>query len=85
MTLTVALLAVVVVVLLAFLARLVAVVDEVELTVRTLTTAVRAAARGTKEATSTAEALGRNAGATTAVFDRLQELKNADPRQGAAT
>jgi len=75
MTVAVALVAVVVVVLLAFLARLVAVLDEVDLTVRTLTTALRAAARGTGEVATTAEALGRHAGAADAAFGRLEELK----------
>jgi uncharacterized protein YoxC len=67
--------AVVVVVLLAFLARLVAVLDEIDLTVRTLTTAVRAAARGAEEITPAAEALGQNATAADAALARLEELK----------
>jgi hypothetical protein len=67
--------AVVVVVLLAFLGRLVAVLDEIDLTVRTLITAVRAAARGTEEITPAVEALGHNAGAADAALARLNELK----------
>ena len=75
MTAALVLAAVVVVVLLVFLARLVAVLDEVELTVRTLTTTVRAAARGAEEITPAAEALGQRAGAAGAAMARLEELK----------
>jgi hypothetical protein len=70
--------AAVVVVLLAFLARLVAVLDEVDLTVRTLTTAVRAVARGTGQIAPAAEAVGHGAAAVDTAFDRLRQLKDKE-------
>jgi hypothetical protein len=67
----------VVLVLVVFLARLVALLDEVDLTVRTLTTALRAESRRTKEIASAAKAIGRHSKTAGAVLGRLDELKLA--------